>query len=1000
MATRAVSPVFVGRTDDLDVLLRALDRAASGDPAMVVLGGEAGVGKSRLLEEFAERARAREALVLVGGNVELGEEGMAFAPLSAALRGLLHDLPAAESAALLAPGRDELARLLPELGPVAAPAAAGRGRLFEVFLDLLDRLAQEHPVVLMVEDMHWADRSTRELMAFLARSLRAARVLIVATYRSDELPRGHPLRLYLAELDRVRTVERHQLERLSRAAVADQLAGLLGRAPDPAMVERLFERSEGNAFFVEELACAELDDADCCRLTDSLRELLLSRLERLSPRTQQLLRVASASGRRVDYPLLAAVTDLTEEQLTDALREAVSGHALIADADDTGFSFRHSLVREALHEDLLPGEHGRVHVRYAEALERDPGLVSPSRLAAEIAHHWHAAHDAARGVPAALAAAQAARDVYAFAEQRLMLERALEMWDQVPAEKRPPDLDHAGLLTQAGRAAFKAGDQDRALALIHAALDEVDPAVEPDRRALLLEQGAVVLANLGRPAELDTLRAAAALLTPTSPAAARARVLGSLARALMLNLQHDEAMALALEAAERAQVAGERALATDAEITIASLLVFRGSCEEGVARLSAALAAAEDELDPWVMLRARTNLSDALERLGRYEESAAVAREGAERANRVGRGRTSGAFLTGNVVDALLSLGRWDEASDVLSEALDLRPAGVQGLTLHMQRARLMLARGAVGEAEHSVGIARGLLSRQHPNPQYETPLATVEADLAVLHHDPGGALTALEPVLAGEGARAERYDWPALATAARAAADLSERARDLRAPDAGEVAAGVAARVREVAGRLGAGASPDRAWQALVAAEMARAQGSSDTPTAWAAAVAAWESVGSPYPLAYSCYRGAEAAAVAGDRPSAEAAARRAAALAGELGAAPLLAEVEGLARRARLKLADGPASTGAADEAGAAQSATVDAGAQLGLTGREVEVLRAITAGQSNRQIAEGLFISVKTVSVHVSNILAKLGVAGRGEAAAVAHRLGLFEAGRLGA
>ncbi|MGB9376495.1 MAG: AAA family ATPase, partial [Mycobacteriales bacterium] len=385
MATKVSSARFVGRTAEFDLLTSALSDARSGRPSLVLLGGEAGVGKTRLVDEFTQRSRAEGVRVLVGGNVELGEEGMPFAPVSAALRGLLRDLTPEQTTALLEPGREDLARLLPELGPVGTRTEAGRGRLFEVLIGLLERLAQESPLLLIVEDLHWADRSTRELLAYLARSLRDSQILIVVTYRSDEVHRGHPLRAYLAELDRVGTVVRRQLERLTHDEVAAQVADLLGAPPAPWVVQRVYDRSEGNAFFVEEIVCADLHEDDG-RLTDSLRELLLARLERLPQRTQWLLRIASVGGRHVDYGLLSAVSEMPENDLAEALREAVFGHALTVDADETSFSFRHSLVREALHEDLLPGEHGRVHARYAEALERDPTLVPPARFSAEIAH--------------------------------------------------------------------------------------------------------------------------------------------------------------------------------------------------------------------------------------------------------------------------------------------------------------------------------------------------------------------------------------------------------------------------------------------------------------------------------------------------------------------------------------------------------------------------------------------------------------------------------------
>ncbi|MGB9376295.1 MAG: response regulator transcription factor, partial [Mycobacteriales bacterium] len=585
---------------------------------------------------------------------------------------------------------------------------------------------------------------------------------------------------------------------------------------------------------------------------------------------------------------------------------------------------------------------------------------------------------------------QAAREVYAFAEQRQMLERALEMWDQVPADQLPADFDHVDLLAIASHAAFKAGDLDRALALIDAAITEVDTGAQADRTAQLHDQRALVLTNLGRPGALEALRAAQALLTDDTPVKIRARVLASLARALMNSALFEESTEVASESARLGESIGEPGIVADANVTLATALVYLDDAETGVARLYDALTGADTLTNRSVGLRARVNLSDGLQRLGHYDDAIAVASEGVKGARLIGRARTTGAFLAGNVIDPLMSLGRWDEADAMLTEALDLRPPGVQALTLHLQRAILAAARGDVETAEHNLPHARTLLSRQPGDAQYAMPLAIAEAHLALIQGDPARALDHLAvPLGAGEtGSR--RHRWPVAATAARAAADLAARGRDLRDSADVQRAAEVADRVRDLVDTLGTAAPPDVAWQAIARAELGRAAGTEDTRQAWNDAVAAWDQLGSPYPVAYSLFRAAEAGAIAGDRAAAAQAARRAAAIATELRAAPLAAEIDQLALRSRLKLTDAASGTPAKP---------VDETQRLGLTAREVDVLRAIAAGHSNRQIAEELFISVKTVSVHVSNILAKLGVSGRGEAAAVAHRLRLFD-DRLGA
>ena len=370
------SPVLVGRSSQLAALETALDEAGRGRPCAVMVGGEAGVGKSRLVTEFAARSRAAGGRVLLGGCLELGADGLPFAPFTAVLRTLVRDLGAAGVAELLPGGSTrELARLLPEFGEPAGPDGAGeaRARLFEQMLILLEHLAEAGPVVLIVEDMHWADRSTRDLLAFLIRNQASAEgLLIVATYRSDDLHRTHPLRPLLAELDRIGWVARLDLGRLPRQDTAELVAQITGRKPDGDLLAAVYRRTEGNPLFVEALLGDGGNDAD---LPESLRDLLVASVRRLPEETQDAVRIASAGGERASYGLLAAVTGLDGAELARALRPAVAANVLLADADS--YMFRHTLIREAMHDELLPGERGQVHRRFAEVIAAHPELVLP-----------------------------------------------------------------------------------------------------------------------------------------------------------------------------------------------------------------------------------------------------------------------------------------------------------------------------------------------------------------------------------------------------------------------------------------------------------------------------------------------------------------------------------------------------------------------------------------------------------------------------------------------
>jgi len=291
VARRVTSETFVGRGPELDLLDAALGRAMAGAPAFVFVGGESGVGKTRLLREFESRARAREARVLIGQCLELGGAQIPYAPLVAALRPLARGLGDADADGdgadvLPAATRNALAELLPELGGTGRDRddepRARQGRLFEGLLTLLEQLGRSAPVLLMIEDLHWADAATRDFITFLVRSSRAERLCLVVSYRSDELHRRHPLRPLLAELERASGVERVALARFDRDEVAALLEGILQEPPPGELAERLYARSQGNALYTEELL-AVFEDGDSWQLPETLRDVLLRRYERLSP---------------------------------------------------------------------------------------------------------------------------------------------------------------------------------------------------------------------------------------------------------------------------------------------------------------------------------------------------------------------------------------------------------------------------------------------------------------------------------------------------------------------------------------------------------------------------------------------------------------------------------------------------------------------------------------------------------------------------------------------
>lgn len=955
MTRRAVSPVFVGRDAELETLSEAYEQARKQTTAAVLIGGEAGVGKSRLVSRFAEQAGEDGAHVLVGGCVELSAEGLAYAPFTAALRQLVRESGTAEVAALLPEGAGrDLARLLPEFGEPSGEGEteSARARLFELILTLLERLADRRPVVLVIEDIHWADRSSRDLIAFLSRNLKAAPVLMVMTYRSDELHRTHPLRPVLAELGRVDGVVRVDLPRFTQDEVAEQMAGILGVTPEFARVDQVFERSGGIPLFVEAL----LDCGDDCSFPDSLHDLIIGSVERLPEETQRVLRIAAAGGVRVGHELLAAVSGLSDVDLEDALRPAIAANVLQV-ADGGAYAFRHALIREAVHDELLPGEHARMHARYAEEIDRDRTLVPPGRAAIEIAHHWYSARDDLWALISAWEAAEKAAKSFAYTEQIQLLERVLTLWDKVPDAAERIGHDHCTVLERASEAAYVSGDMEQGLKYVRGALAELDERTSPERVAELLVRMANIKSQKSKPGVLEDLRRAESLVP--QPGDIRTLVLTRLGTVLMCSDAVAEGTALTEEALRIARETGEEAQEADLLINLALGHSINGDLKTTFALHERALSMGTRLNSPRIILRALANNVDALDNLGRSEEAVQLALKGEKLARQYGRFRHQGTFIANNRAEALESLGRWDEAIEVIERGLTMGPTLRNRWHLLRVRADIAIARGEEDLAHAILGEV-GAFS---PQPDEHTQEWTNNTRLLLAFHllrgEPLKALAVVESAL----------DDPPLSRKAMLAGRLLASVRyvcDAAAPVAPERVESVRVLGDRLAVNLGDG-PVNEAFGLVYRGE-------------FDAAAEAWRELGRPYVRAKALLHAAAAAAASGDREGATARLREACPLAVALRATPLVNQIETLARRVGSPLSGDPVRQAA------------EKGAEL--TPRELEVLRLVAAGRSNRDIAAELFISAKTVSVHVSNILPKLGVSTRGEAAAAAHRLALLD------
>jgi DNA-binding CsgD family transcriptional regulator/tetratricopeptide (TPR) repeat protein len=978
---RLSSSRFVGRAGELAELQLAVREAADGQPVLVLLGGESGVGKTRLIDELARRLSLEDATVLRGDAVEQGDGELPYAPILSALRPLVRERHPAFAA--LGPGsRAALAALLPGFDDVQPPVdvqdPTGQLRLFEALLELLHLLSEAEPLALILEDMHWADRSTRAFVTFLARSLREERLMLLLSFRTDELHRRHALRPLLAELERLGWARRIELEPFDRDELTEALTDILGDVPASDLVERLYERGEGNALYTEELLAAGLDGRGAA--PGSLRDAFLLRIERLSPDAQRVAR-AVASGGRLRENVIAEVTGVDDDTLTAAIREAVDQQVLVSAADER-LLFRHALLREVVVHDLLPGERCDLHLALARAFEHDDGELEGGEIerAAQVAHHYAAAGDQPAALRATVEAALAARNVHAHGEVAELADRALDLWPRVPDAPALVGLDHAEVLFMAADAHALAGDPARGELLLRAALAEVDPQTDRRRYAAMLARLARALWTLNRGEEaVRTGRQALLLLPEGEGGHDRALLLAWFARTLFLRGRVRDSVRDGEEAHAAAVGCADRRAEGDVLNTLGMAQIALGNVEEGEANLRQALAIAREIDDLDRLGGAYTNLADSLGVVGRTLTALETAREGLAAMPR--HGRLDWIRLT--VSELAYEAGDWPQAQAQL-DAVPEQLAGLPFMFRQLTEAQLALGEGSEALAAQRLEQVEALVSAS-TEPQWIGAHGALLGELRRRGGDFAGARAAVAHALDRIELCTEDVVRIARVTAVglRVEADVAQRSRDLHERDEGRDAI---ARARIHMQRLEAAAQDggpvEAAWRTVGAADLARARGRSSA-AAWRAAAAAWEAISRPYPAAVARWHETLAHVEADDRVLAAEVAQGALAVADRLGSRWLAAELTLLAERARLDL--GGAGTPAPPRNGATED-------PFGLTPRERQVLALLAQGATNRQIGAALFMAEKTASVHVSRILSKLDVRSRTQAAAVAHRLHL--------
>jgi len=990
----------VSRADELARLTGALAEASRGRSTAVVVAAEGGVGKTRLVEEFVERAQATGATVLLSGCTDFGEEGPSFWPFIDIVRGLARGPHAATISDLLEPLGAELGRSTPgEPSAIYEPLAdlpLGGPRLFRLVLETLTRLASRAPVVLVIEDLHWTDRSTRDLLRFLLANLTQDAVTCVCTYRDDALIRGHLLQPLLVELRRNRRVQFIDLQPFTRDELSDLLAALLGDPPEEDLVNLVWSRSGGNAFFAEELV-ASIQAGHGHQLPPSLSQILSNRVDVLSEPAQEVLRMLATGGEPVGHDVLASLTDTSTSRLLAALRECVD-HRIVTVDERQRYRFRHDLLAEVVYEEMLPGERRQFHAAYGRVLSRgaDGG---DGVVLAKVAHHVYAAGDAEQALRVAVEAGRATEAMHGFAEAQHHYERAIELWDLVSDAEAHAGLDRLALLESAARAANLAGEHRQAATLLNAAVREADTGRPALHAALLRQQlGRYLWAAGDSRRALEAFEAAVHLIPPGVPSAEQARVIGAYAEALMLAGRYRRSREQAEEALGIAEKVGADAAQAQVLATLGFDLAFLGDPDAGIAALERARDIAEGIGTSEDVARAYLNLAEVMSGpLNMFDAAVMVAEQGAQRARALGLARSYGVALQAIAVNTLFRAGRWREADEILADAFSQKASGTAAIDLLLAAARMSVGRGDFAAASDNLNAAEGM-STDALGPRYEAALLTLRAGVDLWEGRPDRARSAVSAGILACGSASDDV-WllaPILWHGLRAEADRAELARQLRTDDELNEALGIAAGL--LAQARGLIAEPLEAAPAVRAAveaylhlcegEWSRAEGRSE-PERWDLAASSWRERGQPYPVAYALFRQAEA--LFGQRSqSAPAAAllRAAGRIAEQLEAGPLRREIGDLAARARVVL-DSSAESDAGPDVDIRDSPS---SALSALTRREVDVLVLVAEGRSNREIAERLFISEKTASVHVSHILAKLGVRTRVQATALALRLGV--------
>ena len=908
---------------------RATVARAFAEPGHVVLvSGEAGVGKTSLVA--TERAGAVTEVV-EGSCLQLAGQPLPLAALEQIFfsRG---GWPAT------ADGAEQ-------------QSSEQRLRAIRVWADALAPVGTATATTLVIDDLQWADETTCDFLVYLACTAARRRLSLVLTLRDDEAPRIGRVQQAVDELTRLPGAQCLELQRLDRQETRELVAALTGG--DDVDVDTMFEQTQGNPYLLGEL----VKDPGSRRVKD----VLLARVRSLGADAADLVRLAAVFGLWVPDEQLFRASGLAPDRYAAAVREALDVGVLVVEGAD--YAFRHSLMCDAVLSQLLPFERRTLHEQAARALA--DGAADDVVTAAAVSMHWSAAGVAGEAAGWSLRAARKARRLNAFAESWAHYQRALEFGAR--SESRDDALE---LALEAAGTARLAGDPSAAAALLEDTL-RAGPVTSADR-ASALERLGCFLWEAGQTGKSQAAYAEAARLLAPEVTACHAQVWGAMARAAYIMAEFDDAIRLSEQAVAAAREHGTPAVLADALTTRGTVGAIRHE-PAGIPLLREGVRLARDVEDRSVLCRAYANLIVAYEFSGLPAEAATAALEGLSLLPEYGLELAVGAALACNAANMLTRRGHYERCEAVLAELLDGRVVQGQGLHLHLERAELQLRMGNREGARASIEAAAPLADVDEPTVVVARAAATAER--RAQDGDADGCYRTVDEALRRlADTQDRRFRTEMLVIGLRNEADRV-------GPGAGRADAAAQARIERLAGELGDLAPDDdddvdhaaHHWTACN--ELARARGAVPAED-WAEAVRLWRAADRPREEAYCLFREAEAHVAARRRDRAAAAASSARAIAARLGAAPLVAEVDALIARTRLSPAPAPR-TPVEDR-------------PYGLTEREAEVLSLLGTGATNRQIARTLFISERTVGVHVSRVLHKLQVTNRAQAAAVAVKV----------